>query len=219
MAIHGKNYPTPASKLIDGEWEWEVESILTSQCHGCKEGLQYLIKWVGYPEAENSWEPAENIHTLKLAQEFHKRYPRAVRNIKLEHIPVPEGRPSNPHPVASRAETPLPCLKNRASPASMTLCTQRKTVSLTLHCHRPYRPSTVMAMSLMKEKIQHPHPTLKDMMTCTWWEDHALCHLCRPRQMETIWNPGAWEMISPLKMSLAAIWDPPGSGGRKEEGT
>jgi len=99
MAIHRKNYPTPAPKLINGEWEWEVESILASQHHGRKEGLQYLIKWVGYPEAENSWEPAENIHALKLAWEFHKRYLRAVRNIKLECILVPEGRPSNPHPV------------------------------------------------------------------------------------------------------------------------
>jgi hypothetical protein len=39
MAIHGKNYPMPAPELIDREWEWEVESILTSRCHRCKEGL------------------------------------------------------------------------------------------------------------------------------------------------------------------------------------
>ena len=29
-AIHRKNYLMLAPKLIDGEWEWEVESILTS---------------------------------------------------------------------------------------------------------------------------------------------------------------------------------------------
>jgi hypothetical protein len=74
-------------------------------------------------------------------------------------------------------------------------------------------------MSLIKEKIQCPCPTLKDMMTRTWWEDHALCCLHHPRQTETIWNPEAQETTSPLKTLSAAIWDPPGSGGRKEEGT
>jgi len=64
--IHGKNYPTPTPELIDGEWEWEVESILASRCYRHKKGLQYLIKWIGYLESENSWEPAENIHALKL---------------------------------------------------------------------------------------------------------------------------------------------------------
>ena len=56
----------PAPELINGKQEWEVESILASRHYGRKEGLQYLIKWVGYPEAENSWEPAENIQAPKL---------------------------------------------------------------------------------------------------------------------------------------------------------
>jgi hypothetical protein len=78
-----------------------------------------------------------------------------VRNIKLEHILVPEGRPSNPHPVASRAKTPLPCPKNRASPASMTSCTQRKTASPTLHHCYPCCPSTIMAASLMNPTLTY----------------------------------------------------------------
>jgi hypothetical protein len=123
MVIHRKNYLTLAPELINREWEWEVESILTSQCHGCKEGLQYLIKWVGYLEAGNSWKLVENVYAPKLAREFHKRYPRAMRNIKLESILVPKGRPLNPHPVTSQAETPLLYVKNHASPASMTSCT------------------------------------------------------------------------------------------------
>ena len=53
-AIYRKNYLTPTPELINGEREWEVESILTSQHYGCKKGLQYLIKWIGYPESEKS---------------------------------------------------------------------------------------------------------------------------------------------------------------------
>ena len=112
MVIYRKNYLMLAPELINREQEWEVESILASQHHRCKEGLQYLIKWVGYPEAENSSEPAENIQAPKLVQGFHKRYSRAARNIKLECTSILEERPSNPHPVTSRAEIPLPCPKN-----------------------------------------------------------------------------------------------------------
>jgi hypothetical protein len=37
--------------------------------------------------------------------------------------------------------------------------------------------------------------------------------------MKTTWSLGIWEMMSPLEMMSAAIWDPPGLGGRKKEDT
>ena len=36
MAAHGENYIMPAPELIDGEPEWEIETILTSRHHGHK---------------------------------------------------------------------------------------------------------------------------------------------------------------------------------------
>lgn len=35
---------------------------------------QYLVKWKGYPESDNTWEPMENIHSPELIKAFHKRY-------------------------------------------------------------------------------------------------------------------------------------------------
>jgi len=54
MAAHRENYIMPAPELINGEPEWEIKTILASQYHRCKQKLQYLIKWIGYPESNNS---------------------------------------------------------------------------------------------------------------------------------------------------------------------
>ncbi len=65
-AVHGPNYPTPVPDLIDGELEWEIDTILALRHHGRKQELQYLLKWVGYPESDNSWELVDQVHALKL---------------------------------------------------------------------------------------------------------------------------------------------------------
>jgi len=79
---HGANYLALTSELIDGEPKWEVEKILASRRCRCKQELQYLVKWVRYPESDNTWESAENLRVLRLVKEFHKCYPKATRDIK-----------------------------------------------------------------------------------------------------------------------------------------
>ena len=44
---------------IKEENKFEVEAILA------QEGQQYLIKWKGYPEAENTWEPKMNFQNCQ----------------------------------------------------------------------------------------------------------------------------------------------------------
>ncbi|OCT94453.1 hypothetical protein XELAEV_18012125mg [Xenopus laevis] len=53
--------------------EFEVEKILDSRVQSRK--LQYLVKWKGFPNEENSWEPEENIHAPRLTKAFHKDHP------------------------------------------------------------------------------------------------------------------------------------------------
>ena len=52
---HGKNFPKPPPEILNEEEHFEVEAVLDSKRHG--RGIKYLVKWVGYPEADNSWEP------------------------------------------------------------------------------------------------------------------------------------------------------------------
>jgi len=53
IVMHSKNYLVPAPKLIEGEPKWEINTILSSWCYGHIKELQYLVKWLRYPEANN----------------------------------------------------------------------------------------------------------------------------------------------------------------------
>jgi Chromo (CHRromatin Organisation MOdifier) domain len=82
-AEYGPNFEQPPLELIEGEPEYEVEQVLATRHHGWKE-LQYLLKWKGYPAAQNSWEPASNISTPELLQKFYWANPKAIKTLLLE---------------------------------------------------------------------------------------------------------------------------------------
>ena len=66
----------------DDSGEYEVEAIRDSAVYaresesGHLPGLYYLVSWKGYPEEENTWEPASAVqHLRKLISSFHKDHP------------------------------------------------------------------------------------------------------------------------------------------------
>ncbi len=58
---HRENYSRPQPDLIDNREQYEVKTIRSHQCQGRRKQLQYLIKWKGYPESNNTWEPADHV--------------------------------------------------------------------------------------------------------------------------------------------------------------
>ena len=84
-ALNGNRNQEPAPELINGQLEWEVEQILRVRRY--QRQVQYLIRWKGFSEAHDSWEPASNIHADELIKEFYKRYPKAIRNITTQ-VPI-----------------------------------------------------------------------------------------------------------------------------------
>ena len=85
--------------------------------------VQYLIRWKGFTEAHDSWEPATNIHADELIQEFYKRYPKAIRNITIQTpiiirtttmstTPLSECIENAPSslPLADRLTSPIPSM-------------------------------------------------------------------------------------------------------------
>ena len=60
---------------MGGEEQYEVKAICSHQCHGCSRQLQYLLKWKGYPESDNTWESAEQLHFSDLVKQYHKKHP------------------------------------------------------------------------------------------------------------------------------------------------
>jgi hypothetical protein len=72
--------PPPDPVTVEGEEEYEVNKI-TDSCIFRRQ-LQYRVKWKGYEEGSDSWEPAANLAHVKCKiADFHKKYPSAPKRL------------------------------------------------------------------------------------------------------------------------------------------
>lgn len=76
--IPGQSFKEPPPVVTEeGKEEWEVKCILDSR--KSHRQLQYLVKWVGYPPSEQSWEPTISLgNTQELTNEFHVVHPNTI---------------------------------------------------------------------------------------------------------------------------------------------
>ena len=72
---HGPNFSWLPPDLTKGEAEYKVEAIRNHQHFGKNKRLQYLLKWKGYLESNNTWEPIEQLHTPNLVKQYHRHHP------------------------------------------------------------------------------------------------------------------------------------------------
>ena len=57
----------------DGNEYWEVERIVNKKVDPADGILKYEVKWLGYPEEDNTWEPLESLeHVRKMVDDFEK---------------------------------------------------------------------------------------------------------------------------------------------------
>ena len=76
------NPSKPDPITVEGNDEYEVETVLDSRIHYGY--VQYLVKWKGYPDSKNSWEPVRNLCNCKESiDNFHKAHPDAVQPCSL----------------------------------------------------------------------------------------------------------------------------------------
>jgi len=73
----GARKPPPVPEVIEGETWYKVETILAERFKSVRAGRgkrkktvrEFLIKWLGYDESHNSWEPESNI-TPEIVAEY-----------------------------------------------------------------------------------------------------------------------------------------------------
>ena len=71
--VHGPNDLRPPPDMIEDEPEYEVELILKHR-RIKDQGIQYQVKWKGYPISEATWEPTSNLnHARDLIQDYQER--------------------------------------------------------------------------------------------------------------------------------------------------
>ncbi|CAM6124086.1 unnamed protein product [Calypogeia fissa] len=66
----------PDALLVEDAEEYEVEAILDHRYKRRlgKQLLEYLVKWIGYDQAECTWEPEENLMNAgEVLGSYHKR--------------------------------------------------------------------------------------------------------------------------------------------------
>jgi hypothetical protein len=92
--MHGPNFTRPTPELINREEEYSVEKILDSRHFGRRRRLQYLVKWEGYPDADNMWVDKDDVFTDDKVWEFKNSNPDAATHIrgasfaKSPHLPT-----------------------------------------------------------------------------------------------------------------------------------
>jgi hypothetical protein len=84
--LHGPNFSQPPPDLINGKEEYEVEQIHNYQYFRHKRTLQYLIKWKGYLESNNTWEKAQDIYASNLIRAYHHVTPlESIKGLHTNH--------------------------------------------------------------------------------------------------------------------------------------
>jgi hypothetical protein len=93
--MHSPNFTRPTPELIDGEEEYTVEKILDSRHFGRRRRLQYLVKWEGYPDADNMWVDKDDVFADDKVREFKASNPDSATHIRSTSIA------KSPHPPTS----------------------------------------------------------------------------------------------------------------------
>ncbi|XP_055940191.1 chromobox protein homolog 1-like [Argiope bruennichi] len=62
--------------------EYTVEKILDKRITAGK--TEYFLKWHGYPDSENTWEPEENLDCPEIIAEFERQFNRKDRRSSIE---------------------------------------------------------------------------------------------------------------------------------------
>ena len=74
------DFKRPSPDIIEGEPEYEVESIINDRWIKIGRGRnqrqehQYLVKWQGYPESDASWEGATSLKNTPLILEAYHHH-------------------------------------------------------------------------------------------------------------------------------------------------
>jgi hypothetical protein len=75
--IAERNPPQPEGIEIEGQIEFVVEKVLDSRVvnTGWHKKMEYLVKWLGYDDSENTWEPPSRLkNSGELVREFHNEH-------------------------------------------------------------------------------------------------------------------------------------------------
>uniref|UniRef100_A0A8C5PJ19 Polyprotein n=1 Tax=Leptobrachium leishanense TaxID=445787 RepID=A0A8C5PJ19_9ANUR len=108
----------PPPVVVDGNPEYEVESILDSR-RFCNR-LQYLVHWKGYGPTDRTWVSSRDVHAPRLVSAFHRRFPDKPAPDRPVGVPRGGGAVMPRRLVWLRR--PSPRLRGQRLPRVLSLC-------------------------------------------------------------------------------------------------
>jgi hypothetical protein len=121
----------PAPILMDGTEMWKVERVLSHRI--AKNGsTEYLIKWHGYPDSDNSWEPSSGVNAPDAINEY-----LAQRGLPVNATSSSSSSSSSSSPAAT---TTTPTTTTTATKKRSTGTTAAKPRSESPPTQRPAEP-------------------------------------------------------------------------------
>src|SRR6266436_6379117 len=130
---HGPNFTRPPPDLINGEEEYEVERIVAHRQFGRQKRLQYLIKWKGYPESDNTWEPAGQVHAPELIKHYQSAatHQSSAAHLQSAIMKVHQSAPSQTHIKTLKISPQLSIECPTIFPTSLSNASQKTSLSKT----------------------------------------------------------------------------------------
>jgi hypothetical protein len=83
-ALPGQIQDPPPPVEVEGEEEFAVERILDSRFNRRRRRFEYLVRWIGYPDDETTWEPVEHVSQTQALDIFHQQHPDRPKPPGLE---------------------------------------------------------------------------------------------------------------------------------------
>jgi len=179
---YGPNFIKPPPDLIDGEEEYEVETVLNHRMFGHQRQVQYLIKWKGYLHSDNMWEPSENVHADDLVKAYHKWHPledKTRQKMRTRTISSWNAS-SNPLQPSSSLQTPgSPTTSNTSSSTLVQACLT--TALTTPSCLLALTPSKLSSTPIPRPSFSMRTPPCRPIPCLPHW---PLMTKCPPRASE-----------------------------------
>jgi Chromo (CHRromatin Organisation MOdifier) domain len=160
MEEHSPNFLEPPLEVVEGTEEYEVKAILGDKT--IRRKCYYLIKWKGYADAHNSWEPDDQVHTDDLVKEYNNKKKRArgirLRRIRMNDDPcpyIPSSFPSQSTQLKTSPPSNLTYESTSPTPIDFSILTI---------ADNPTAPHTINPLTYTWEQVKtariSPSPTL-----------------------------------------------------------